>query len=277
MSRQWTSASYGKSEYTPIKQVHLREIAMMVVCAARKVQDKHPWAYERLLCADLMAGPGLDDDGDAGSPCILLDTVRAHAAQAQLWFCEDNRERGQRLLQVMSPQQGSSSFPVEVCLEDCRRAFPRYLDTLGQTWPLERVFGLIYADPTTEAPWETLAYAARALRRVDILISLPACTIKRVVGTHGPSGAHLPLPAGMGMVQKDVWLIRELVGRHQWTFLLGTNYPDMHECKRIGLVRLDSPHGQRIWDRACLTAEQMQQQTMAAQPPLFASEQMPLF
>lgn len=258
MSSRWRGTDYGKSSYTPMKQQHLREIATMVMCAAREAMGKHPdWATAPFLLADLFAGPGVDDDGDTGSPLILLDAATAHLAAVECWLFENHALRGSRLEMTVYGMPGPAQVRPIVFVADCQGAFPPAMADMIRRHRASKVYGLLYADPTGEMPWTLIADAAARLPRVDILLSLQATTVKRLHGVWPESKPSLE--AALGGIAKTHWLVRELHGPYQWTFLLGTNYPGYARwgMKRIGLVPVDSADGQRIIERAYLTADEL--------------------
>ena len=58
----------------------------------------------------------------------------------------------------------------------------------------------------------------------------------------------------MDIVGKKQWLIREPIGKHQWTFMLGTNWKKFPEWKKEGFYRIDTEEGQRVFRRLNWTA-----------------------
>ena len=89
-----------------------------------------------------------------------------------------------------------------------------------------------------------LALCAQARPRMEILIHLSAATIKRVKKYQG-----LCLQDYLELIPKRYWLVREPVDQHQWTFVLGSNTNNFKSWKGIGLWRVDSERGRKVFNR----------------------------
>ena len=72
-------------------------------------------------------------------------------------------------------------------------------------------------------------------------------------------------------IPKKYWLIRNALKNNswQWTFLLGTNWTDFPEFKKIDMVKLDSSKGQAFFEKLNLTSKERQE---FYQPGLFNSD-----
>lgn len=224
----------------------------MVLCAVRAIwaNPRYEWAYRRFAYFDLHAGPGLDEGGNAGSPLVVLERARALAVPLDAVLFEQDHERAEHLGACMAARGRGEMVLVHP--GRCEDGLGPAIDALSARARLSAVYGLVYADPTTVVPWPTLVLAARRLERADILISLPAATEKRLLGAGLIEPADA-LRAALGKINKRRWFIRTLMRHHQFTFLLGTNYADMKDIKRIGLVPLESEQGQRLFTKAAYT------------------------
>lgn len=73
------------------------------------------------------------------------------------------------------------------------------------------------------------------------------------------------------LIPKKYWLVRNALKNStwQWTFLLGTNWTDFPEFKKIDMVKLDSSKGQSFFEKLNLTSKERQE---FYQPRLFETE-----
>lgn len=255
MGSGWRADDYGKSDYTPTKQEHLRQIATMVMCAAREVRKKHTYYSDVFLCADLFAGPGCDEDGDEGSPLVLLQAAEEHlGAGVRFEFFEKDGDRAARLhAHTAFALQRFTDASLRVTACDCQDGFRSAIQQMRQEGlRLRHMLGLVYVDPTSLIPWPLLQEIAQQLPRVDIVISMPATTLKRVRGAF--DGRNDPrLCDALTTIEKTRWFIRSLIGRHQWTLLLGTNYANMRTLHRIRMVDCATDAGKRVLRQASYT------------------------
>lgn len=61
----------------------------------------------------------------------------------------------------------------------------------------------------------------------------------------------------MERIGKKAWLIREPFGKHQWSFILGVNWEEFPEFKKIGFHKTSSTQGQNILNRINYTAKEL--------------------
>ena len=120
-------------------------------------------------------------------------------------------------------------------------------------------YGLVYADPIgKEIPVELLAKVSARLPKVDILSYISATNYKRRGGPR--------LADHIAAVGKRHAYIREGFDKHQWTFILWTNFPKDISWKKRDFWRLDTTRGQQILDRLNLTKPELHE---ATNEPLF--------
>jgi len=67
----------------------------------------------------------------------------------------------------------------------------------------------------------------------------------------------------MASIDKRVWLVRQCSGRHQWTFLLGTNWDSFPEFHNHGFFKADSPVGQQVLEQLDNTATELKKNDTA--------------
>lgn len=125
-------------------------------------------------------------------------------------------------------------------------------------------FGLIYNDPSGTLPsFEVLSDFARFFPKVDILIYVSAANIKRMRKSTRVNH-ELTLTECTISIGKRHWLIREPIGRHQWTFLLGTNWKNFPKYKKIGFYHTLSQQGGKIITKLNYTSEELQEMENAS-------------
>lgn len=249
--------------HSPSKQSELRRILGINVGVVQRILAKSGWAYPYYTWTDLNAGPGeyyLDDGTTlAGSPRIFAEIVTAAGLQSHAHFCEQSSAAaswlGNVLRRVAQPQcehgHGISEWHLNLgdhadTIADVRECFEE------RARPWSGAYGVIYADPNgTRLPVEPMRSlaASRALRFVDCLAYISATNYKRVRAAHG-TGIYLEDDL-RAIGKRFIWL-REPVGRHQWTFVLMTNWA-RYPHYGAGWYRLDTPEGQAVMDRLNLS------------------------
>ncbi len=263
---------YGKSDYTPIKQRHLRRIvrARMSKVAYLIAKGSVPEGY---LYFDLHAGPGIDDVGDWGSPKIILEEARAHDVIVEAHLFEQNAQTALRLRRVVQPydrygdyslvqavdggdwcaacpgysrcDSGSceSAFTtVEVHAARCEDDLLRRLNFLSDERDLDRAYGLMYVDPTGGMPWKTVHDAIASLPHVDLLINMGGSIDGRV---RTSTGREMRVTDYLDLCRKRRWYVRRPIGKHLWTMVLGTNDTGIVKIPRyVGMEEMTGPKGQ---------------------------------
>ena len=233
-------APFACSEYTPLKQEAFAAILSMWFKLAGKTAVRNPYFHHSCHYIDLTAGPGVHE-GKAGSPKLFLDMARDHWTGKLLIDLVDLDPWCYNRLKILWDQEPA----VRIHNADCADAVQRIL---GNPYPwglAKNQLGLVYMDPSGEVPdFSTLATCAIQRPRMEILIHLSATTIKRVKVYQ-----ELCLNDYLSMIPKRYWLVREPVDQHQWTFLMGSNTNNFKSWKGIGLWRIDSERGRKVFER----------------------------
>jgi len=88
-----------------------------------------------------------------------------------------------------------------------------------------------------------------------VLFNFSAANIKRTLKC-SLTKENRNLRELFSVVNKTHWLIREPYYKHQWSFLLGTNWASFPAYKSIGLYSIDSKEGQEILEKLIYTKEE---------------------
>lgn len=234
------------SEYTPLKQRHFRGLIRMHLIISRSVIERHSWAVPKYYYFDINAGPGIYEDLE-GSPLIFLKEASSIGLDYQAVFIEKNEEY---YVQLRENVEGYEN--VRIIHGDHNDILPRFL--AGDN---SKKIGLLYTDPTgSPPPFELLARFSKVYERLDIAIHLSAANIKRIRRAPQTESTET-LGESLAKIDKEHWLIRESVGRHEWTFLVGTKGFRWGEWRKEGFYRLDSERGREIANELNLTVNEL--------------------
>jgi len=227
----------GHSDMTVIKEQQLGVIlgTHLNICKAVFAgQLPYLRVYHYL---DLYAGCGLNQEEQcSGSPMLFLAMATLSGLPFRAWFIEKNQTNAEALQQTVLDYD---LHPVQVSVlqGDCSQMAHVALRNISRN-----VFGMIYADPNGIPDFGLLADLSRQYLRLDILIRLGATFLKRC---RRAIPGWEPLTYYMAQIRKKVWLVQSPLesDHNQWTFLLGTNYPDYRTMRNIRFYRTDTPEG----------------------------------
>lgn len=233
MSESWIS------DETEQKEEDFRGILAMHVGICKGITSRYggpPYLY-----ADLFAGPGhLEHKGRRflGSPLIARQILTSSALPHDALHFEKDPQVAGRLAEA----------GVAVNIGPCQDGFKAWLEYTGHQ---PHRLGLIYSDPIRDPiPHELLNLATKYLPKVDLLSYVSATQYKR---RRGADVGKPFLADHIAAVDKRVVLIREPLGRQQWTFVLWSNWVRFPEWQRRGFYRLDSARGAGILERLNLS------------------------
>lgn len=260
MTADWISAE------TEEKERHYRGLLGMHIRMCRGILSRQPGPP--YLYVDLHAGPGrleFKGRGFLGSPLIFIDlAAREEIAYESLYFDSDvtvaatlnghiarMRDEPSGLFDIRPIRQATTVVP-----KPCEVGMPEWLRDTGKQWDR---YGLVYADPIgTEIPVETLAEVSRFMPHVDLLSYVSAANYKR---RRGANSARAMLAEHIAAVGKKYVRIREPLGKHQWTFILWTDWKGFPDWRNIGLHKLESERGGQILDQLNLTKPELRKAT----------------
>jgi three-Cys-motif partner protein len=239
----------GASEYTRYKQEHLNHILRTHVKICSKIISRSNWAQEAYHYFDLNAGPGTyvhDGELIKGSPLVFLEEQKAFDIKCHAVFFEIDDSNRTNLVQNVAKYTGKPGLSLAFH-GNHEKFLPCYFPSPVQK-RVRKVYGLVYSDPTgSSPPFELLQrmFSRKCYSTLDVLLYFSATNHKRqLMAPACPLSNRLD--AVLRSIQKKYWIVREPYGRHQWTFLIGTNWTDFPVFEGLGFHRLDSPEGKRI-------------------------------
>lgn len=259
-----SSARYKSSPYTPIKQqaleAALRHQINLVVHITKKFNNyRHPYLY-----FDLNAGPGITEERQLGSPLIFKRIAEEYLREWRNFRFEGMLYEADRqtYLKLKSELKDDPRFIIE---QSDHKSLNDWL-IQRRTIPFNQrkwVFGAVYADPSNATlPWELLEEMNDVYPRVDVMINIACASYKRTISMAGYQTLADRLPK-----IKDHWIVRRPFGKHQWSILIGSNWPDYPAWNEKEFYPWnDKGIGTDIFEKLVLTPEQIRAKY---QPKLF--------
>lgn len=182
---------------------------------------------------DANAGSG-QYEGHTGSPLIFLEEIKKRSMLFDAYFLEINPSNCSALRSLVRTEPN-----VQVIEGDHHETLPNVALRPPPS------LGLIYCDPNgTAPPFDILANLSQkpAYQKMDVLMYLSASNIKRVSNAF----SRRRLKDLMAPIAKKHWLVRTPADKHEWTFILGTNWTKFPAWHRAGFYGLDSEQGNTI-------------------------------
>ena len=237
------SGLYSQEE-TPNKQRDFRKIIRHHLNVVRHIRDKHSWAKKMpYLYIDAFAGPGRYC-GIVGSPIIFLEEVVQSGIPFRAIAIEIDPDRAEQLRRY-------SEGLIEV-VNGCN------LDYLQQFQFHNNQFGLVYCDPpgakdsTIPLSFRMMSHVAARANKVDVMVNIAPASHKRTIQLAG----YQSIDDMKREINKRQWAIRDMRGKHQWTFLIGTNWVKWADWNSAGFYDCNSEAGGVLFDQANLTKDQ---------------------
>lgn len=251
----------GYSDNTPLKQQHLADIAGAHWNIVAKILRKnHDWASQCYLCIDLNAGPGLYHTGEEGSPLVFGKTAQVRRLPTNILCIEKVAETYARLKQVCdahyTPVTGLSprynlGYPLgelQIYHGDSFLVLPDIVNAYRQV--AKKIYGMAYSDPNGHLREQIpgLKVLAQAFPRLDLVCHASATIVKRCFASPRHAQYDQRLSDLVMSIGKRYWLVREPFGPQGWTFLIGTNWTDFPEFKKLHIYDVRSQEGLDILD-----------------------------
>jgi hypothetical protein len=237
---------YKTGPSTPKKDEHFREILKTHLPIVKSILSRKDWADPRYHYWDLNAGYGIDKKGRVGSSIEFI----AQADNLVMDYRAFMFERSGRIASILKAHVNGNSG-VQVIKGDHNITLPPLFSETSSN-----VFGMIYCDPDGKVPsFDLIGRFARKYNLVDVVIYISSANLKRGLMSPGTKITKR-LTEYLSVIPKKHWIVREPMDKHQWTFLIGTNWTNFPVFERIGFHRADSSQGIAIMHRLNTTNEE---------------------
>lgn len=271
--------TYGYGNFTIKKFSDFDDFIKSYLAIAKSVINKYKekcWFDPEFHYIDMNAGPGILPDlynnqgdlvvkaGTFGSPFAFTRWAEKYWGEEnelkyRVDFIEQNPELCAMLYRNMKNNplsKGGGQWHVG----DHDTHLPQILEK-----KIKWKFGLIYHDPNNgQVNFDAIRYCVQMRPKYEILINLPGALFKRSPEHYQQEVLLSDHINGL----KDVWMIKDLApgDKHQWTFLLGTDFTQMKDFENIGMYSLGRPKGAKIFERVNLSKRQQQRRYQPALP-----------
>lgn len=247
------------SEETPIKQAHFVGILTWQMAMAKAAMGKiacDPVFYMHDLNAARPEYTSITGESITGSCVLAVNIAKKLRMKYKMIACEENEDNANELKKYFASDEN-----VKVLQGNNEKTLPSELPEPNEKFHslLFDRYGYVYLDPNDAfmpIPLLRRIFGNQFYRRVDLIVYVAGTSIKR-------GGCYLyTLDDLVKAVSKKVWLIREPHGKHQWTFVFGTNYEKIGDWKKEGFYKKGTPEGDEIWNRVTKTQKQLREEEM---------------
>lgn len=231
------------SNFTKEKQDVFRSIIEHHVNVCFKIYNKQNRVNQVYNYFDLFAGPGvINDNSDIGSPLIFDEVSKSFDS---IFFQSRYFDIDEQNIKSLQRKVKGDFFVGDSSV------------TINKI-PGNNNLGLAYLDPFGKDYYKTSYIIVKELcdkfPKVDILIRVAMTALKRV---RGAGYTNFNIQNIVNDSSKKHWIIKELSGNWQWTFLIGTNYLSWADWKKAGFYNIESNTGKEIFQVACYTDNEM--------------------
>lgn len=241
----------GYGDHTQQKQDDFQGLLSLHISVVDGITSKPGKAWQRYYnYIDMNAGPG-NQNGIVGSPILFLNRIEQTTIHYQATFIEREQCNAEKLQQLISVRSWHGG--IKVVNNDHAMALRN-----GAS-PQKSTYGMIYHDPSGSVPDFTLLAELSTrpeFKFIDFVVYLSATNIKRVRRFEQVTGRDAKvklLTDYLRSINKSTWIIRKPVGRHQWTFAIGSNWVSFPEWKKRGFYQIDTPEGKSMLERLTYT------------------------
>lgn len=208
-----------------------------------KVSYGSEWRYFHL---DLNSGSGINKDvGCIGSPLAFLEAAKiAGCGKYFAGFCDTDESALAELMKRPGVSGNPDCFLFHGDNASLLEAYPSIISTFEKP---KYAMGMVLSDPNgADIPLDGLEWLSREAPKIDLCLNWNSTQFKR---NRGAFGDHRPtMEEAINRLGKQYWLIRQPMGRWQWTLLIGRNMK-IGEHPALGFYHLDSAKGQEIFRR----------------------------
>lgn len=214
---------------------------------------------------DLHAGSGYNHEiGVPGSPLVFLNVAQKYDVPYLLFCSEIDDGAVAELAKRLAPYDKAFLCPgdnAELVL-----AIPEIIKEYGERPAHAR--GTILLDPNNQRgdglPWDELEEITMACPKLDVMVNFPGTAMKRIGRRHRDYVSLEDLP---DILHKEHWLIRETLGVHQFTTVIGRNYKT-GDYKKLCFYDWESPEGMQILRKVVKTRAEVDKEERAKQGEL---------
>lgn len=223
----------GSSMATPDKQQGLSKLLSMHMAICSNIFKKYPKKPQSYFYIDAYCGDGAPHEGVDASPKIFIDLLKnSNLKKLSAWFIDKNQANIDAL---------KARFPIKginiVCADSTA-----YVQDIARSYVRSNSLGLLYIDPNNTPDIPMLKECSTLMQSIDFLIRFNSTAGKRIIND------KIRITSILDSVDKKFWLIRRPMkgDRWQWTFLFGTNFPDLKEWKNEGFFLTNSDKGKDL-------------------------------
>jgi hypothetical protein len=237
----------GQGNSTEFKERGLQSAFKINMNVFNGVKAKHAYGVNwRYFHFDLNSGSGINQDvGCIGSPLAFLEAARLSECDNYLaGFCDTNEQALAELLKRPGIHQNPSCFCFHGDNSSLIEAIPSIISNSEKP---KHAMGMVLSDPNgADIPFDGLEWLSKETPKIDFCLNWNSTQFKR---NRGAFGDHRPtMEEAIDRLNKGHWLIRQPMGRWQWTLLIGRN-TKIGEHPALGFYHLDSSKGQEIFRR----------------------------
>lgn len=195
---------------------------------------------------DLNCGSGVNESvGCIGSPLAFLNAAKELQCESYYaGFCDIESSHLSSLLKNKEISSNERCFCFHGDNKSLIESIPNIV--MAKEKP-SHAMGMILSDPNgSKIPLDALSWISNECPKIDFCLNWNSTQFKRDRGAFGEERPELQ--DAINMLNKKHWLIREPMGRWQWTLLIGRNIK-IGDHHALGFYNLDSKKGQMIFDK----------------------------